>query len=293
MLCGVLLSVPEPGYATPTSIDGTNRTMPADPLFDEAWEENGEGATGFPDPLEGLNRRTLRLNQSLDRWFFNPVVKAYGWVLPNRVKRAVRRVLANFNSPAVVINDLLQREWTDAATAVARFTVNSSVGIGGIFDAAQSIGLEEHISDFGQTLALGGVVSGPYIVLPAFGPITARDGIGLVVDTFLRPTTLIFGPGGTFIIYSAIHGTTAGIAIREAKAEAIEALEESSVDYYAALRHAYYQNRTAQIWDRREHHRDALEQSPANGSSRSGVRCHRRTVPRQHNRCSFLHLSSR
>jgi phospholipid-binding lipoprotein MlaA len=122
-----------------------------------------------------------------------------------------------------------------------------------------------HESDFGQTLALSGVPSGPYLVLPILGPNNARDGAGYVVDFLFRPTTYLITPGGQLILSGFVNpggellftvfveGSTElaeGLATREASGEALRALEASSVDYYAALRNAYYQNRVAFIWRR-------------------------------------------
>jgi phospholipid-binding lipoprotein MlaA len=263
-----LIAWERPGYATPEAA-ATGAAIDSaahDPLFDDFDE--GDEPAGFPDPFERMNRCTLRINQKLDAWLLNPITKVYGTILPGPLKRAVRRMLTNVNSPAVMINDLLQREWTDAGTGVARFLVNSTVGVAGIFDPATRFGLREHISDFGQTLALGGVRSGPYLVVPLLGPATARDGFGYIVDALLRPTVFILGPGGQLILFSALQGGMAGIATREAKAEALAALESSSIDYYTALRNAYYQNRVAQIWDRREHHRQIAESARGRRLSR-------------------------
>ncbi len=234
-----------------------NAPANADPL---AWDLDGDAAgesLGFPDPFEGVNRQTLRFNQSLDQWVLRPIVRTYGFVVPNAGRRAVRRVFANLNCPSVLVNDLLQREWNDARITVSRFVINTTIGLAGILDPAAGLGLERHDSDFGQTLALVGVKSGPFIMLPALGPITTRDFLGLFVDALFRPTTYFLGPG-VEIIYSGSYGFVA----REGAFDAMQALEASSVDYYSALRNAYYQDRTAMIWNRREHHRPSLHGGP-------------------------------
>src|SRR5690606_5819463 len=127
-------------------------------------------------------------NVEVDRLILEPVTDAYAVAVPDPARRTVRRVFSNLNSPAVIVNDLLQGELDAFATAVARFTVNTTIGLGGLFDPATSMGLEEHRSDFGQTLAVAGIASGPFLVLPVFGPTTVRDGVGTVVDFFFRPT---------------------------------------------------------------------------------------------------------
>jgi phospholipid-binding lipoprotein MlaA len=224
-----------------------------DPLFDDHDEES-EHARNFPDPLENTNRGVLRFNGGVDRWLLDPITATYGFVFPGPIKRSIRRFLDNINSPAIMVNDLLQREWQDAGTTTGRLVVNTTVGIGGLFDPAARLGMPRHQSDFGQTLALAGMPSGPFLMLPVLGPNTTRDTFGGIVDMFLRPTTLLLAPG-TQIIFNTIEGGTSGIVKREANIQAIRALRDSSVDYYAALRNAYYQDRVAQIWAGREHHR--------------------------------------
>ena len=222
----------------------------ADPLADELDDELDRQPAGFPDPFERVNRGTLRVNQGIDRWFLDPVTRVYRFLVPDPARQALRRVLTNLNSPAVMVNDILQGEWKGAGTTVARFVLNSSVGVAGILDPAARLGVAGHSADFGQTLAIAGVGSGPFLVLPVLGPTTTRDGVGFLVDVFFRPATWVLGPADQ-LFYVTIAGSSEGLAARDAYADALELLHESSVDYYAALRNAYYQNRTAQIWSRR------------------------------------------
>jgi phospholipid-binding lipoprotein MlaA len=223
-----------------------------DPLFDDDFELDGQDAS-FPDPVEDVNRVMLRFNRAADRWVFDPITEAYRWLVPDPARRCVRRAFLNAGSPSIFVNDLLQLEWKDAGVTVSRLIVNSTVGIGGLFDPSQGFGLERHESDFGQTLSLAGFRSGPYLVLPLFGPSTARDGAGDVVDTFLSPTTYVFGSALT---QQLLFGGGAGLSTRDFHYESLKALEESSIDFYATLRSAFYQNRVSEIWSRREHRRD-------------------------------------
>jgi phospholipid-binding lipoprotein MlaA len=239
----------------------------ADQLSDETFELEYEEPAGFPDPLEPANRRIFWFDQQLSRWVIDPVTKTYQFIVPDPVRRCVRRFFLNVNSPSVLINDLLQREWGDASITIQRFALNTTIGIGGLFDPAAPLGLERHNSDFGQTLALIGVGSGPYIVLPFFGPNTARDTVGDVVDFFFQPT-LYFLPVAQLIIYEGSFGLSA----RDTYAEALAALESSSVDYYSALHNAYYQNRMAEIWGRREAHR--LAAAAANETTQMNTEDH-------------------
>ncbi len=198
------------------------------------------------DPIEPTNRRMLRANLFMDRWVLDPVTRGYARVVPSPARRAVRRALVNLWSPAVFVNDVLQLAPVDATVTLTRLAVNSSIGLAGLFDPAERMGLARHHTDFGQTLALYGVPSGPYVVLPVLGPTTVRDGSGYVVDFLFQPTTYVL-PGVTLFIYASIQQGSTGLAARDAHADALQALEASSVDFYAALRSAYYQDRVAAI----------------------------------------------
>src|SRR5262249_21381910 len=207
-------------------------------------------ASAVWDPLESLNRKTLRMNGALDRWIFDPVTSAYAFVVPSPARLAVRRFLVNLNSPVVLANDVLQLAPLDAAVTVTRFAVNSTIGIGGLFDPATRLGIQGHTADFGETLALSGVPSGPYLILPALGPTTARDGTGYLVDLLFQPMTYLLTPAPTLLIYTSIQQGSVGLAAKDAHAAELRALEASSVDFYATLRSAYYQDRMAAIQSR-------------------------------------------
>jgi phospholipid-binding lipoprotein MlaA len=225
-----------------------------DAEFEAEFDEEFESQPGnFPDPLEPMNRAMLSFNSGLDDWVLTPVTTAYRFVVPKPVRKSLVRFLVNLDSPVVLTNDLLQRQWSDAGTTLGRFGINSTVGLAGFFDPATSFGIEGHNSDFGQTLAIEGVPSGAYIVLPFLGPTTVRDGFGDMVDLMFRPLTYVLGPGNT-LLYSSIYGGSMGLVFMDAHVDDLRMLEESSVDFYAALRNAYYQNRTAEIWERRADH---------------------------------------
>jgi phospholipid-binding lipoprotein MlaA len=194
------------------------------------------------DPLEGMNRRIFRGNRVLDRWLFEPLTRGYRFVLPAPVRRSVRGIFENLGSPGVIVNNVLQGEGEKARETSARFVVNTTVGLAGIWDPATRIGYHAHEADFGQTLGKAGVGSGPYLVLPVFGPNTTRDLVGGVVDIALRPDTWLL-PFGSLLVL----GSTDGISIKEATLEEVNALEASSVDFYAAMRSAYLMNRNALV----------------------------------------------
>jgi len=222
--------------------------------FDDGFFDD---QASYADPLESLNRGTLAFNRQVDFWLINPIIDVYQFVLPQPARRSVRNFLDNLDSPVVFANDLLQRKWGNAGTTVARFGINTTVGVAGLFDPASSFGWDKHVSDFGQTLALEGVPAGAYIVLPLLGPTTLRDGVGDVVDMAFRPTTFLI-PVADQILYSTLYGGSYGLATREDVADELAALEESSVDYYAALRNAFYQTRSAEVWDGHDQHESLL-----------------------------------
>lgn len=207
--------------------------------------ELDERPTSFPDPFESVNRKTLSLNQTVDRWVVEPVADAYGAALPDLAKKSVRDFLANLESPAILVNDILQGEMHNAAVTVGRFAVNTLIGCAGFFDPASSLGLERHSSDFGQTLARTGVGSGPFLIVPLLGPTTVRDGLGTIVDIALQPTIYLLGPAP--LLVASVQEGTVGLTLREKHGDDLKRLEQASLDYYAALRSAYYQDRMAEI----------------------------------------------
>jgi phospholipid-binding lipoprotein MlaA len=215
-----------------------------DPLFDDLDAELAGTPTGFPDPLEEVNRKTLRLNRVVDRYLLNPVTRVYRKLFPGPIKASIRSAFMNVALVPGLANHILQGEAANAAVTLGRFAVNSTIGLAGMLDPATEFGLDDRHADFGQTMAKLGIGSGPYLVVPILGPTTVRDGAGGVVDMFFHPTTFFLGP---FQRLTFTGGS--GLSLREANYEALKALDESSIDYYAALRNGYYQARMAEIWN--------------------------------------------
>lgn len=232
-----------------------------DPLFDDLFDEEFDEPAGYPDPLEETNRGTFAFNRLLDRFILDPVTEGYRFLVPEPGRKAISRVFANLGSTQTLVNDLLQLEWKDASVTTGRLVINTSVGLLGLFDVAEKIGLEGHDSDFGQTLALAGTPSGPYVVLPLLGPSTIRDGIGTAVDGFFQPTYYILGPSNFLLGPTEIllYTGSSGISTRDRHYLELKSLEDSSIDFYAAIRSGYYQDRVAAIWTRRPGHRTTEE----------------------------------
>jgi phospholipid-binding lipoprotein MlaA len=211
-----------------------------DEFFDDEFEFGEEAAPN--DPFEGTNRALLTFNRGLSRNVFDPIIRGYRFVVPKPARLGVRRAFANLKAPRTLVNDLLQLRFKNAAQTIGRFVLNTTIGFGGIFDVGIEAGWEHHEADFGQTLGRMGVGSGPYLMLPVLGPNTIRDGFGNIVDVFFQPLTYLMGP-----MQSMVVGASSGLATLDATDAALKALEESSVDYYAALRSAYLQSRAAHI----------------------------------------------
>ncbi|MDP6977704.1 MAG: VacJ family lipoprotein [Myxococcota bacterium] len=225
-----------------------------DPLFDDDYED--ETGASYPDPLEETNRGVFAFNQGVDTFFLGPITRFFGWVTPEPAKVCLRNFFTNVNYPVVFINDVMQLEWKDAAVVTGAFVVNSTVGIAGFFEPGKHIGLPRHDSDFDQTLALARVPSGPYLVMPIAGPTTARGTVGQFVDFFLQPTNWLF-PGVGNLYYVGGYHAGGGVVTLEQYQEQLDELERSSVDFYPVLRSAFYQNRSDEIWGRRQERRIA------------------------------------
>ncbi len=233
-----------------------------DPLFDEFDLEFEMGPSSFPDPLEPMNRGMLGFNSVVDRFVMDPITSVYRFIFPEAVRRSIGRFFENINSTQTLINDIFQLEWEGAGITTARLVINTTVGVGGLFDPAKAWGIKGHVSDFGQTLALAGAPSGPYVILPLLGPSNVRDGIGQGVDALFHPTFFLLG--GTDVLF---FSGSSGLTERARHVDELNALKESSIDYYAALRSAFYQNRQAEIWANREHRRSDLPS--ANNTARA------------------------
>ena len=243
------------GIATPDSPAEAPdpRAEEPDPLLDEAGSYEPPPAPG--DPLEPANRVFFAFNQRLDRWFWSPLTDAYRFVTPEPARRGVRRALHNLNSPVFFVNDLLQLRFRDAGETLGSFALNSTLGVLGFFEPSKEAGWKAREADFGQTLGLTGIGSGPYVVVPLLGPTTVRDGLGAAVDRFFQPLTYLLGLGTQLL-----WGGGAGLSVREEASDQLEALEKSSVDFYSVMRSAYLQNRDEELAEarRRRHANLAL-----------------------------------
>ncbi len=201
------------------------------------------------DPIEPLNRAIFDVNDFLDRLLIRPLAEMYRLVTPIEFRDRVTGILSNMGEPVVLANSLLQGEVTNAGTTLGRFVVNSTAGLGGMFEVANEIGLPKKKADFGQTLHVWGASEGPYVVLPLFGPSNLRDTTGLVIDTLMSPWKYIVAYGDTYIedTFTITSMAASGLSRREANIEGLDALREGSLDFYAQMRSVYRQHRAKQL----------------------------------------------
>ncbi|MCK5545816.1 MAG: VacJ family lipoprotein, partial [Rhodospirillaceae bacterium] len=198
------------------------------------------------DPLEPLNRVIFQVNRGLDTWFLRPAATFYKAMLPPPVQTAFSNFLDNLSSPVVLLNDILQGDSDRAADTFARFAINTTIGIGGLFDMATDMGYPDHSEDFGQTLGVWGMDEGPFIMLPIFGPSNPRDTVGLVADYFTDPiTNWAINTDRRWV--NPTRSGSESVDFRARNMEEIDDTERTSIDYYATVRSLYRQHRRDQI----------------------------------------------
>jgi phospholipid-binding lipoprotein MlaA len=216
------------------------RVAQAQPSAEEKVE--GEGDEEY-DPLEKFNEVMFEVNRNLDRFVLKPIAMVYSWVVPEPIEILIANGFDNIAFVPRAGNSLLQGKWGGATREVARFLINSTLGIGGLFDAARYWGIEKSREDFGQTLGVWGLGPGPYLVLPLLEPMTIRDGIGRGVDALMNPLTWV-GPS----IYIGLAMKAAEMVNdRALNLELFQGLEESVIDLYSAVRNGYLRRREQMI----------------------------------------------
>ena len=197
------------------------------------------------DPLEPFNRAIFKFNNVADKIILEPVAKGYR-NLPSPVQSGISNFLSNLRMPLVIVNQLLQGQGGNAIESTGRFLVNTTVGVFGLGDVADKIGLEEKDEDYGQTLAIWGVGDGFYIVLPIFGPSNLRDTAGLLLTATTDPVNAYaVSEGEGWVV--PVRTTINAVDRRSKIIDEVNALRSNSIDYYAAVRSSYYQNRKAAI----------------------------------------------
>ena len=236
----ILILIPIVFFSLPLwSLDSDEiNTNPED--FETSYNEDE-----IYDPLEAVNRAIFKFNNVADKIILEPVAKGYR-KLPTPIQAGFGNFLNNLKMPLVVVNQLLQGQGGNAIETTGRFIINSTAGLLGLIDVAEKIGLEQKQEDFGQTLATWGIGDGFYIVLPIFGPSNLRDASGMLL-------TSITDPINAYAVNQkegwVIPVKTAANAVNDRSEiiDEVNALRDNSMDYYAAVRSSYYQNRNAAI----------------------------------------------
>ena len=208
------------------------------------------------DPWEPFNRSVFEFNEGLDKYVLKPVVSGYRFVLPEFIREGIYNFFSNYNDIYTALNNLLQGKPDYAFNDLMRVVVNTTMGLGGLIDLATPGGLEKHKEDFGQTFGVWGIPSGPYVVLPFFGPSSVRDTFGTVADL---ETDYLF----KYIPNVGLRNSLTGLRVVNARNtyyEAGDLLDGAAIDKYSFLRDAYIQRRKYQINEGRD---DEEPQTPA------------------------------
>jgi phospholipid-binding lipoprotein MlaA len=227
---------PSAGRAVPDATSDTEAQQFHDPFANESTQAKHQKVS---DPLESVNRAFFKFNDKLYFWVLKPVAKGYSTVAPEPFRESVRRFFVNARYPVRVVNNLLQAKFKGAGIETARFVVNSTVGIAGLFDPAQDEWeLHPHSQDLDLTLGFYRLRPGPYLDWPLFGPSSVRGTVGLIGDSFLTPWNYI--DGAPVIYGTRVFDTVNGASLRLGEYEKFKA---ETFDPYVALRDAYFENR--------------------------------------------------
>lgn len=228
------------------------------PVGSQQIEITARGHHAKGDPLEGFNRSMFGVHQRLDKAVYRPAAMGYKHVVPKPVRSGLRNFFINLTEPIVFVNYLLQLKPGKAVKTLARFTLNSTVGLGGFVDVAKtpSFKLPHHANSFGDTLARYGVGPGPYVFLPFVGPSTLRDLLGGPADGAVLP--VVVGKPFTRFEFQASSAILMGLDLRAESDVELRTLFSGAVDPYATLRSVYLQNRAAEVEELR-HPRHATQ----------------------------------
>ncbi|TKB83261.1 MAG: VacJ family lipoprotein [Nitrospira sp.] len=234
---------------------------PSDDPFDP-FAKAGEESIEEYDPWEPLNAKVFEFNRQVDRWVLKPVAQGYNFVVPNPVQIGISNFFYNLRFPPRFFNNVFQGKAKGAGIEVGRFLVNSTAGVGGLFDVAQHLDLKTPEEDTGQTLGFYGVKPGPYVVLPLLPPFNLRDLVGYVGDIALNPINWLVAPiieidGVPSVIAHKNRMTSSMVQLggrvfeivndRSLNLEKFQGVEEATLDLYAAVRNAYLQKRARAI----------------------------------------------
>nr|WP_228050822.1 VacJ family lipoprotein [Pontibacterium sinense] len=193
------------------------------------------------DPWEGYNRVMFGFNEGLDKYALKPITLGYKAITPDLVETGVSNFFDNISDVGSLLNNVLQAKFEAAGEDLARVSFNTTFGLGGVLDVATPMGIEEHNEDFGQTLGYWGMSSGPYLVLPLFGPSNVRDTGGLIVDSITSPISNIEDDSARYAVI--------GLQAIDTRSGLLEAEKLITGDRYTFIRDAYLQRREFSIND--------------------------------------------
>ena len=196
------------------------------------------------DPIEPINRGIYSFNNTFDHYLFKPIAKGYDAVVPGPVKTGVTNVFQNVSDVQSVVSDVLQLKGAKLGDDLGRVMLNTTIGIGGIFDLATPMGIERGNEDIGQTLGYWGIGAGPYLVIPFLGPSSLRDAVGRYGDSKINPVS--------YVSSVPVRNSLTGLSVVDARVglfPAEELLNQASLDKYTFLRSAYLQRRQSLVLD--------------------------------------------
>jgi len=200
------------------------------------------------DPLEGINRGIYKFNDVTDRAVIKPIAKGYSKITPTPIRKGISNFFSNLTSITTIINDLLQLKFANAFTDAGRFVINTTFGLGGFIDVASMDNIPKHTEDFGQTLGYWGVGTGPYIVIPILGPSDLRDLTGFTIDTLTTDPIQWVHYAGDVKLSNQLRAAQI-ISLRSELLNAVDLIDEASLDPYAFMRDGYLQRRNFQVLD--------------------------------------------
>lgn len=206
---------------------------------------SSQGPGASVDPLEPLNRAVFAFNDTLDEYALKPAATAYRDYAPETLRFIAGNMFENLRDAWTSVNQLLQGKPGQAASDFGRVVINTTFGFAGMGDVASELGFQKHREDFGQTLGVWGVPTGPYLVLPFFGPSNFRDGAGLAVDAYADPVAPLIGD-------VPARNTTYVIRVIDARAGLLQAggiMDDIALDRYLFMRDGYLQRRRSLVYD--------------------------------------------
>jgi phospholipid-binding lipoprotein MlaA len=236
-------------YATPAlSQDVAPLTLnPATQQAAQVTPADANQQTGYADPLSPFNEKMFTFNLKLDDWILRPVASGYASIAPEKVRISVGNFLDNTRFIPRFANNLFQAKFVEAGTEVARFGINTTVGVVGLFDPADKwFGLKKHPNDFGLTIRYYDVPTGPYVMLPFFGPSTIGDTVGLVADGAMDPISYVV-PWYVALSVASGRRIVEAVNYRSLHLNQFEEADRYAIDLYGAVQDAYLQTRVHEV----------------------------------------------